>query len=293
MSNEHSKKVPPFADFFNPIIKALKELGGSALRNEIENKVIEIMGITEKQVSYTYNNNDKSIVLDRIGWALFYLKKGKILKSGGRSIWELVKKDQKEIDDVKEFIKQINKESREKKKYLEEESIEITPQTIEEENFDEILLKKLKELTPLAFEKFCKKLLERTGVTNVEETSYSNDRGIDGTGVLKIQGLVSLRIAYQSKRYNEVTVASKTIRDFRGSLPSNVDKGIVITTGKFTSAARKEAISSEKSKIIDLIDGEELVNMMKEFKMGVETEDIKSIINIDDEYFKQFEEGKK
>ena len=53
MSNEHSKKVPPFADFFNPIIKALKELGGSALRNEIENKVIEIMGITEKQVSYT------------------------------------------------------------------------------------------------------------------------------------------------------------------------------------------------------------------------------------------------
>ena len=292
MPNKHSGEVPPFYKFFNPVIQSLKKMHGRGLRGEIESEVIDMMGISEEQVSYTYDNNDRSIVLDRMSWALSWLKKGGILKSGGRSVWILVNKDQQEIDE-KEYTKKYNKiiaeEARKRNAYLEEEDdIEkIIPKESVEENLDETLLEKVKSLTPVAFEMLCKDLLERSGVTDVEETPQTNDKGIDGTGILKIQGLVSLRIAFQAKKYQGV-VPSSVIRDFRGSLPSNVDKGMVITTGKFTSEAKKEALNPERVTIIDLIDGEDLVKKMKEHGMGVETEEVKSIVNIVDEYFTQF-----
>ena len=288
MPNKFADEIPKFYEFFNPVIQALRGMDGRASRSEIESKIVELMNLSEEQVGYTYDNNDRSIVLDRTSWALSWLKKGNIVKSGGRSIWILVNKEQEEID-VKEYHKKyskiVAKETREKRESLEDEDIQ---RDVLEENMDEVLLDKIKQLDPVAFERLCKRLLEESGVTNVEETSKSHDRGIDGIGVLRVQGLVSLRIAFQAKRYTTATVGSEIIRNFRGSLPNNIDKGIVITTGKFTPTAKKEALDPEKSTIIDLIDGDDMIRKIKEYGVGVKVEEIKSIVEIDDEYFEQF-----
>ncbi len=48
------------------------------------------------------------------------------------------------------------------------------------------------------------------------------------------------------------------------------DKGLLITTGTFTSGARAEA-SRDGAPPIDLIDGEALCDLLKKYDLGVRT----------------------
>lgn len=59
------------------------------------------------------------------------------------------------------------------------------------------------------------------------------------------------------------------MRDFRGSLPSGVNQGILITTGTFSESAYEEAANVGKNHKIDLIDCEKLIDMIIKNKIGV------------------------
>ena len=113
-------------------------------------------------------------------------------------------------------------------------------------------------------------------------TKKSGDGGIDGTGKLKITGIFSFNVAFQCKRYSG-SVGASEIRDFRGSLTTNIEKGILITTGTFTKQAKEEASSPGKQQI-DLIDGEEFINKIAEFGIGVR--EVKTY-EIDEEFFQK------
>lgn len=105
---------------------------------------------------------------------------------------------------------------------------------------------------------------------NVEVTGRSGDGGIDGKGVVKIGGLLSFHVVFQAKRYKDV-VPSSVIRDFRGAMVGRADKGLIISTGAFTRDARTEA-QRDGAPPIDLIDGEELVERLKDLSIGIEVE---------------------
>lgn len=51
-------------------------------------------------------------------------------------------------------------------------------------------------------------------------------------------------------------------------MAGRADKGIIITTGTFTAEARREA-SRDGVVPIELIDGEKLVEMFKQYELGV------------------------
>ena len=72
---------------------------------------------------------------------------------------------------------------------------------------------------------------------------------------------------FQCKRYTG-SVAAREIRDFRGAMQGRADKGLFITTGKFTTAAVEEA-NRPRTSPIDLIDGDELVENLKDLPLGV------------------------
>ncbi|MBO6308821.1 MAG: hypothetical protein J6N70_08335, partial [Oribacterium sp.] len=55
-----------FLKYFAPLIQAIKELGGSATRKEAHEKVIELMDITEDELSVTYEKTGASRVLNQI-----------------------------------------------------------------------------------------------------------------------------------------------------------------------------------------------------------------------------------
>ncbi len=61
------------------------------------------------------------------------------------------------------------------------------------------------------------------------------------------------------------------------------DKGLFITTGTFTPAAIKEA-SRDGAPPIDLVDGEQLAEKLKEFGLGVKTEMIEKV-TLDKQWF--------
>lgn len=73
------------------------------------------------------------------------------------------------------------------------------------------------------------------------------------------------------------------IRDFRGAMVGRAEKGLVITTGTFTSEAAKEA-RRDGAPAIDLIDGEALCGLLKRLKLGVEVKLVEQV-DIDEAFF--------
>ena len=61
------------------------------------------------------------------------------------------------------------------------------------------LLTELKGLSPIAFEHFCKELLQQLGYREVNVTKRSGDSGIDGYGNFQ-QGVVSIKSAFPIRR---------------------------------------------------------------------------------------------
>ena len=108
-------------------------------------------------------------------------------------------------------------------------------------NYREELAGTLQSLPAAGFERFCQRLLRESGFQEVTITGRSGDGGIDGIGILQVNSLVSFKVLFQCKKYAG-SVTPSHVRDFRGAMTGRADKGIIITTGSFTSEARKEAV---------------------------------------------------
>lgn len=133
----------------------------------------------------------------------------------------------------------------------------------------------LQKSTPDAFERLAQRLLREAGFIKVEVTGKSGDGGIDGIGVLRLT-LLSFQVLFQCKRY-QGSVGAAAIRDFRGAMVGRSDKGLFITTGTFTSDAKREA-TRDGAPAIDLIDGDQLCDLMKQLKLGVQIEMVEKAI---------------
>ena len=144
------------------------------------------------------------------------------------------------------------------------------------------LAETLHSMDPYAFERLSMLLLRECGFSQVTVTKKSNDGGIDGTGKLRINGIFSFNVTFQCKRYTG-SVSPSDIRDFRGSLTTDIEKGVFITTGNFTKAARDEASNAGKQQI-DLIDGEEFIDKLIEYGLGVKE---RIIYEVDRDFFEK------
>ena len=116
-------------------------------------------------------------------------------------------------------------------------------------------------------ERFCQRLLRESGFQEVSITGRSGDGGIDGIGILQVNALVSFKVLFQCKKYAG-SVTPSHVRDFRGAMTGRADKGIIITTGSFTSDARKEAVR-DGAPPIELVDGEKLATMLDKLELGL------------------------
>ena len=81
-------------------------------------------------------------------------------------------------------------------------------------------------------------------------------------------------------------MGSKEIRDFRGAMIGRADKGLFITTGRFTRDAVIEA-TRDGAPPIDLVDADQLVTMMKDFGLGVRIQTVE-VVKVDDQWFEDF-----
>lgn len=285
------KKGPKFIRFFNPILKVLNELGGSGNSGEVKDLVIERMNIPEAELEEKLKSG-ASRVKNQIAWARIYLVKSGVLDdSSKRGIWSLTPKGAEtdlSFEDSLKLFKEVHskfiskdKKSVKENKIIEEDDIEES--ITEEEELSDDLLTILQSLSPNGFERICQRILRESGFKKVVVTGKSGDGGIDGEGILEINPLISFKVLFQAKRY-QGTVGASTIRDFRGAMQGRADKGIIITTGRFSQEAKKEAIR-DGAPPVELVDGEALVNLFEKNELGLKP---KIVYKIDKDFFKDF-----
>jgi restriction system protein len=146
------------------------------------------------------------------------------------------------------------------------------------------LLDRVLNVDPRFFEQLVLDLLLKMGYGSngsVARRSDGSDGGIDGEILQDKLGFD--RIYTQAKRYAlNRPVGEPEIRDFVGALRS-VSKGVFITTSRFTNNARTYA-ASQQQKVLVLIDGERLANLMIEFELGVQKTHTYPTFRVDSDY---------
>jgi restriction system protein len=260
--------LPTYPDLVFPTLQAIRERGGSATIEEIEDGVAERMALSDAVLAIPHTNSSQTEFQYKLAWVRTYLKKVGALDNSERGVWTLTDVGERMTEEeAREVFPRIRAEKRRERKALQDagladeadlESIEVT--------WQEALLARLGELAPEAFERLAQRLLRESGFTKVEVTGKTGDGGIDGIGVLRVN-LVSFQVLFQCKRWKG-SVGASVVRDFRGAMVGRADKGLVITTGSFTADARREA-TRDGAPAIDLIDGEMLCQLLKERRLGV------------------------
>ncbi|MCY6382111.1 restriction endonuclease [Hoeflea prorocentri] len=283
--------LPNLSGMMLATVEALKAIGGSATIQELDEKVIEVEGVTEEEQSFPMPNDERRLKVNYyLAWARTYLRRGSALENSSRGVWSLtdiganlhsLEQAQAIYNQVQEEEKQRARLKRREKKSIEKLASQVQldlGQLDDEEESDtdwkSALLNTMLQMDPSAFERLAQRLLREAGFTKVEVRGKTGDEGIDGIGVLRVN-LVSFQVYFQCKRWKS-SVGSKEIRDFRGALQGRADKGLFITTGSFTSQASDEA-TRDGAIAIDLIDGDRLCELLKQYGLGVETTMIEKV----------------
>lgn len=144
------------------------------------------------------------------------------------------------------------------------------------------LVSELRDLTPRAFEHFCKEFLGHLGYRSVEVTRRSQDGGIDGYGNFR-QGAISIRSAFQAKRWTDNPVGRPDIDRFRGAIQGEYDHGVFLTTSRFSKDA-KDASYRKGAITILLLDGPAIADLLVERGLGVRRLPV-HLLDIDEEFF--------
>lgn len=280
-------KGPQFLEYVNPVLKALQNNGGAGNSSDIIDQVIDSIEISEDELAETISNG-QSKVRNRVNWARFYLFKAGYIDNSQRGIWRLTNiglDANLKNEDVYKLFKSVQDEFKTDSKTSKKSKAASTfeESTTEDEEHSVTLLGIIQKLSPSGFERLCKRLLIEIGIKNIVITGGSGDQGIDGKGVVQLNDVVSLNIVFQCKRYKEV-VSPHHVRDFRGAMQGRGEKGLIITTGRFSKEAQNEA-NRDGVTPIELISGERLVDLFEKYRLGLKPV---TVFEIDHDFFKGF-----
>ncbi len=270
-----------YDELFSPTLTALHNLGGSGSVSEIEEQVASILKLTDTQVNEIHRGNTSKLTY-RLAWAKNYLNRYGLLENSSRGVWALTEEGLKVKSVDKEIIKRkiASEDRKERASKQKIEKLDLIEEQDDNEELQKItwqeeIIEELQSISPSSFERLCQRILRELGFQNVEVTGQSNDGGIDGKGILRIGGVLSFHVIFQAKRYKS-SVSPSVVRDFRGAMVGRADKGLIITTGTFTREAKREA-QRDGAPPIDLMDGNDLAEKLKELRLGIDIELVEKV----------------
>ena len=272
-----------------PILAVLQSLGGSGTAGEVADKAIEFLQIPEEEQEVILKSGQPK-VYNQVHWARLYLARTGYIDLSKHGVWSLTEKGTKtEVAtfNPEETLKAVQQLYAKEQVQAKAESYpgaseELPPQPLD---YKSDLLTLIKALPPEGFERLCQRLLRESGFQNVTVTGRSGDGGIDGTGILQINPFVSFVVLFQCKRYQGAVTPSQ-IRDFRGAMQGRADKGIILTTGNFTTEAKKEA-RRDGAPPIELVAGEDLIKLFENLELGLTP---RKTFEVDHHFFDEFRE---
>ena len=153
-------------------------------------------------------------------------------------------------------------------------------------NIKQQLLDEILNSNPAFFEQLVVDLLVKMGYGYDKSSGIvvgsPNDGGIDG--IINEDKLGLDKIYLQAKRFNNNnSIGRPELQRFVGAM-QNVQKGVFITTSKFTKQAIDYA-NKQQQKNLKLIDGEMLSELMVKYEVGVMSIKYFNAYKIDKDYF--------
>lgn len=293
--------LPKYNEMYNIFLEEISDGKPHAMK-EIQQRIAQKLALTEEELAQRISSG-QSAYKNHIGWTKTYLKKAGLLDSPARAQYVITAagkallKEKVAITNelltekysaFAEFIRpqKAAAESQEEEKAEEEtetpqETLERMYQAINEELAEELLAEILNQ-TPAFFESLVVDLMGKMNYGKGFVTKVSGDDGIDG--IIPEDKLGFSLIYIQAKRWKpETTIGKPEIQKFAGAMmgPPKVEKGLFITTAKFSQGAKDYA---EVQHII-LVDGKKLTKLMIDHGVGVSDQKTYRIKRIDSDYF--------
>lgn len=297
--------IPKHDEIRIPAMQLIQKHGARRVKDFVT-PLAEHFQLTEEEFTQNYESGNGPIFYDRITWAISYLSMSGLVVKPKRGVCELSEKGiellktPEKINDYIDVV--IAKRDAEKKNQKEsaptiDNSTESTPQEILYNSFDSIkktvfdeILDTVLSKSPLEFEKLVVQLLQKMGYGGEIKnsglvTKASNDGGIDG--IIKEDVLGLGRIHIQAKRYaKDNSVGRAEIQGFVGALAvAQSNKGVFITTSKYSKGALEYAENLNGSTTLVLIDGNKLAEYMYDFGLGMQVEQTIEIKKLDADFW--------
>ena len=298
--------IPKYNEFYRLVLLALQD-GAVHSMKEVRDFIASTLHLTEQDLAETLPSNSKSSVFSgRVGWAKTYLLKARMIDSPQRGYITLTPSGKTLLEsgvpitnavlaqkcpEFLEFYRHKNSsggsivpapdEVQEEVPETPQETFDRVYAIINDQLADDLLAEVLNQ-TPAFFEQLVVDLMKAMNYGEGFVTKYSGDDGIDG--IIHEDRLGFNLIYIQAKRWKpDVTIGKPELQKFAGAMmgPPKVEKGLFITTAKFSPKAKDFANAQH----IILVDGKRLTELMIEYSVGVSTQKAYLIKRVDSDYF--------
>ena len=275
--------IPKYNELYRPLLTVLQD-GAPHSMKDVRSSIAQMLHLTEQDLGETLSNGS-SVYTGRVGWAKTYLKKAELIDSPQRGYINITPSGRKVL---------ASKEPIDGVSVVPAPTVvhDDTPET-PQETFDRVyslindqladdLLTAVLEQSPAFFEQLVVDLMKAMDYGDGFVTKYSGDDGIDG--IIHEDKLGFNLIYIQAKRWKtDITIGKPELQKFAGAMmgPPKVEKGLFITTAKFSPKAKEYATAQH----IILVDGKKLTELMIEYGVGVSTQKAYLIKRIDSDYF--------
>lgn len=288
--------LPKYSELYLPFLTTIQD-GAVHSVKEVRDRLASSLHLSEDDLSQLISSNRQSVWASRFGWANTYLKKAGLViapKAGHCQITDEGKRLLNSGVDITNHYPDFAAFQKGKKVDIapsgspEIDLSETPPETLERvysiinEQLADDLLTAIIGQTPSFFEALVVDLMKAMGYGNGFVTKATGDGGVDG---IIYEDKLGFNLIYiQAKRWDKDTAIRKPeIQKFAGAMmgPPKVEKGLFITTAKFSQGAMDFA----KAQHIILVDGEKLTELMIEYNLGVSAQKTYQIKRIDSDYF--------
>ena len=263
-----------FAQYINPLLTVLENLGGSAKSAEAKAAIADHLRLSDEVLEERLESGSSRFE-NQVSWARYYLVRSGYIDSSRRGVWALTEKGRGvgalSDQEIKKLVQDVIAEWGSRTKDTGEPTGDDTEDRSPDEGVGDYrtrLLNLLQGLPAAGFERLCQRLLREAGFEQVTVTGRSGDGGIDGIGILELNAFVSFKVLFQCKRYKG-SVPPSAVRDFRGAMVGRADKGLILTTGTFTTESKLEAVRDGVPPI-ELVDGNKLLQLFEQLELGLE-----------------------
>ncbi len=292
--------LPKYYELYVPFLTAIKD-GKVHTKKEVKSRAADFLELSEDERSERLPSGNQSVYDNRIGWARTYLKKAGLIEAPQRAHFVITAEGKRLLesgipitDDLLAEKYPSFAEFKGKKPAgsngttVTQDTAETPQETLERvfkvinEQLADDLLTEIMNQTAAFFEALVVDLMSAMSYGDGFVTKVSRDGGIDG--IIHEDKLGFNLIYIQAKRWEpNTTVGKPEIQKFAGAMmgPPKIEKGLFITTAKFSQGAREFA----EAQHIILVDGQKLTELMIEYGLGVSTLKTYCSKRIDSDYF--------